>query len=130
MNERSEVFSAFSQAPYVSLRTYRKSGVAVDTAIWCAPAGEHLYGFSAGQAGKVKRIRNSSRSALAVCDVRGKILGAWSDTQTCLLEDENDAATALAALRAKYGWQMALADLGAKLSGKFSKRAYLRMTVV
>lgn len=130
MNQPAEVLAVFSQAPYVSLRTYRKSGIAVDTAIWCASAGEHLYGFSAGQAGKVKRIRNSSHSALAVCDVRGKVLGPWSDTQACVLEDENDTATALAALRDKYGWQMAIADIGAKLSGKFSKRAYLRMTIV
>ncbi len=32
--------------------------------------------------------------------------------------------------RDKYGWQMHLADLGAKLTGKFNNRAYIRIVLV
>jgi len=42
---------ALQAAPYVSLRTYRKSGDTVDTPVWCAAGDDDaLYIFSAGQA--------------------------------------------------------------------------------
>jgi len=122
---------ALQAATYVSLRTYRKSGASVDTPVWCAPGDdEALYIFSAGSAGKVKRLRNSSQAQLAVCDVRGKLLGEWVDARAELITGEDAIHEALAALRAKYGWQMWLADVGAKLTGKFNKRAYIRATLV
>ena len=121
---------ALQSAAYVSLRTYRKSGATVDTPVWCAASDDALYVFSAGNAGKVKRLRNSNKAQLAVCDVRGKLLGEWVDAQAEVVTDSASIATALAALRTKYGWQMRLADLGAKLTGKFNKRAYIRIVLV
>ena len=122
---------ALQTAPYVNLRTFRKSGAAVDTPVWCAPGDDdELYIFSAGNAGKVKRLRNSDRAELAVCDVRGKLLGEWVHARAETVTDDAAVARALAALRAKYGWQMKLADLGAKLTGKFHRRAYIRATLV
>ena len=121
---------ALQAAAYVSLRTYRKTGAAVDTPVWCAPGDDDaLYIFSAGNAGKVKRLRNSSKAQLAVCDVRGKLLGEWVDADAEVITDEAAVSRALAALRSKYGWQMTLADVGAKLTGKFNKRAYIRVTL-
>ncbi len=117
-------------APYVSLRTYRKSGAAVDTPVWSAPGDDDaLYIFSAGQAGKVKRLRNTARAQVAVCDVRGKLLGEWLEAEGELVSEPAQIEAALAALRAKYGWQMWLADVGAKLTGKFNQRAYIRVTL-
>ena len=124
-----EPFQEFSKASYVSLATYRKSGVKVATPVWCAPSGEELYVFSAGAAGKVKRLRNSSRAQLAVCDMAGKVLGDWRDATGVLLHDPVEIERALKALHKKYGWQMWLADVGAKLSGKFHKRAYVCLSL-
>ena len=118
------------RAPYVSLATFRKAGTAVPTPVWAAPDGESLYVFSAGAAGKVKRLRNSSRAQIAVCDVRGKLLGDWADAEAHLVTETEEMDRALAALRRKYGWQMRLADLGAKLTGKFNTRAYIRIILV
>ncbi len=118
--------AALGRAPYVSLATFRKSGVPVATPVWCAAAGEDFYFFSAVQAGKVKRLRNGDRAQLAVCDVRGKRLSGWADARAVVLGDPADVARALAALHRKYGWQMWLADAGPKLTGKFHKRAYIR----
>ena len=115
--------------PYVSLRTYRRSGVAVDTPVWCAPADGHLYVFSAGEAGKVKRIRNDGKVQLAPCNATGKLRGDWVDGTAELVASADEIATALQALRRKYGWQMLLADWGSKLTGKFDKRAYIRVTI-
>lgn len=88
-----------------------------------------MYVFSAGAAGKVKRIRNSARSAICVCDVRGKVLGPWTTCSTIEVTDPERTKQALHALHRKYGWQMKIADWGARLTGKFSKRAYLCVTI-
>ena len=104
----------FEKDPYVSLRTYRKSGIAVDTAVWCTHIDDNIYVFSAGEAGKVKRLRNSSTAQLAKCDARGKLLGEWVDAEAVLISDAAEVKAAQAAFRRKYGWQMFMADWGAK----------------
>ncbi|MEM7099725.1 MAG: PPOX class F420-dependent oxidoreductase [Pseudomonadota bacterium] len=113
------------EAPYISLGTFRKSGVMVATPVWAAPVNEGLMVFSAGHAGKVKRLRNSPKAQIAVCDVRGKLLGEWQTAQAFIVEDEESIAAGLQSLRSKYGWQMWLADTGAKLTGKYHKRTYI-----
>ena len=112
-------------ANYVSLATFRRDGRKVATPVWFAESEGDFYIFSAGEAGKVKRLRNSSRAELAECDVRGKLLGDWHAAEAELIEGE-DVQQALKLLRAKYGWQMWLADVGSKLTGKFDRRAYIR----
>jgi PPOX class probable F420-dependent enzyme len=114
-------------APYVSLSTFRRNGQPVDTPVWCAASGDDFFVFSAGNAGKVKRLRNSSRARMGVCDVRGKLLGDWHDAEAELISEPEEIERALDALRAKYGWQMWLADVGSKLTGKFNRRAYIRL---
>jgi len=114
-------------APYVSLATFRKTGQAVRTPVWLAPADGRFYVFSAGDAGKVKRLKNSSRAELAVCDVRGRVSGAWHRARASLVEEEAEIDQALQALRRKYGWQMWLADMGARFTGRFDRRAYIRV---
>jgi PPOX class probable F420-dependent enzyme len=118
--------AALARAPYVSLATFRKTGVRVATPVWCATDGGDHYVFSEGAAGKIKRLRNSDRAELAICDVRGKLKSGWLPVRAVVLEDPVEIARALAALRRKYGWQMRLADLGARLVGRYHKRAYIR----
>jgi PPOX class probable F420-dependent enzyme len=115
------------KAAYVSLATFRRSGVVVRTPVWIAPSDDGLYVFSAGNAGKVKRLGNSSQAELAVCDVRGKVLGEWYPANARVVTDRVEIEQALLALRRKYGVQMWLADAGSRLTGKFDKRAYIRV---
>ncbi|MEE2782418.1 MAG: PPOX class F420-dependent oxidoreductase [Pseudomonadota bacterium] len=112
-------------ARYVSLVTYRKSGKEVATPVWAAFEDDTFYIFSAGEAGKVKRLRNSDKARIAKCDGRGKLLGEWYEAKAYLIKDLTLTDTALAALRRKYGVQMWLADFFARLLGKFNKRAYI-----
>lgn len=116
------------KAKYLSLATFRKSGVAVETPVWFADEGDAYYIFSARDAGKVKRLRNSPRSRIAACTVSGKVTGDWIDTEAQVLQDAADTDTALSALRRKYGWQMRITDCMSMLSGKMNKRAYIRVT--
>ena len=58
-------FSSLSGAQYMSLRTFRKSGVAVTTPVWFAETGGKLYFLTANDAGKVKRIRNNQQVTVA-----------------------------------------------------------------
>ena len=119
-----------AKANYLSLATYRKNGAEVATPVWFAEEDNAFYIFSAGDAGKVKRLRNSGRSRIAACNVMGKITGDWVETEAELLDDRAGTKQALGALRRKYGWQMLLTDFLSGLSGKMKRRTYIRVTVV
>jgi PPOX class probable F420-dependent enzyme len=47
---------------YISLATFRKSGVAVHTPIWFAEENGRLYLMTSSKSGKYKRIRNNPKS--------------------------------------------------------------------
>jgi PPOX class probable F420-dependent enzyme len=114
-------------ARYLNLATFRKSGVAVETPIWFAESHGRLYAFSAGNAGKIKRLRRSSQARVAACDMSGRVTGPWLEARARVITDASLGARALAALRAKYGWQMRMADLFSTLSGRIHKRALIEI---
>ena len=114
-------------ARYFSLTTYRRDGRGVDTPVWFGGSDGTYYVFSAGDAGKVKRLRRSSSARVAPCDVRGRIQGEWAAADAYLLSEAEEILRALASLRRKYGWQMRLADVLSKLTGRFDRRAYIRV---
>lgn len=112
---------------YISFATCKRSGEWVATPVWFAPHGGSYYVFSAGDAGKVKRLRNDSASRIAPCTVTGTLTGNWVETRAEVLASAAETDTALAALRRKYGWQMRLADFFSRLGGKMERRAYIRI---
>jgi PPOX class probable F420-dependent enzyme len=112
---------------YISFATRKRSGEWVATPVWFAPDQDSYYIFSAGKAGKVKRLRNFSESRIAACTLRGVVTGEWLDVQAFVLDEPTDQNCALAALRRKYGWQMRLGDFFSSLSGKMERRAYIRI---
>lgn len=111
------------KARYLSLKTFRKDGRAVATPVWFALEGSTIYLFSAGDAGKVKRLRNNPQVQVAPCDVRGKRLGEWQSGRGALVTDPTAQALGYGALRGKYGWQMALLDGISRLAGRYRQRA-------
>ena len=114
-----------SQARYLNLITFRKNGQAVETPIWFAAQGEWLYAVSNGQAGKIKRLRNSSKARVASCTMTGKLLGPWQDTEALILTDPAEIQRAWRAMKDRYGWQMALLDTGARIGKRIEDRAWL-----
>lgn len=117
-------------AQYLSLATFRRSGTAVATPVWAAPANGLFYVFSSGEAGKIKRLRNGDRARIAKCGYRGRLQGDWHDARAVIIDEADEVRVALAALREKYGWQMWLADFSSRLIGKFKQRAYIKVTLI
>jgi len=118
-----------AKEPYVSLATYRKSGAEVRTPVWIAGADNHYYVFSAGDVGKVKRIRANGKASLAACTFRGDIRSDWLEAQARIAEDAATIERAYTALRAKYGWQMKMTDIFSKISGRYNKRAIIEIQI-
>ncbi len=115
---------------YVNLATFRKSGRAIETAVWFAALDGRYYVFSEAGAGKVKRLRNSPRARVAACGSRGDLRGAWLDAEAFIVEDGDVEKRAYAVLREKYGWQMRLINLVSRLSGRIDKRVLLEIRLV
>ena len=67
--------AAILTAQYVALTTYRLDGRAVVTPVWAAEREGRLLIFSNPAAGKMKRLRNSSRASVAPCTWNGTLTG-------------------------------------------------------
>lgn len=117
--------STLDNQNYILLGTLKKNGDYVDTPVWFARKGETLYMFSTGDAGKVKRLRNFPDARIAPCTVSGKPLGEFREASGRLLESDAEKREAHRALREKYGWQMRLLDIGARLAGRINSRAFI-----
>jgi PPOX class probable F420-dependent enzyme len=114
---------------YINLATFRRSGEPVETPVWFAELDGKLYVFSAGTAGKVKRLRNSSRAKVASCDMRGRLRGGWIDATVSIVDDAAMISSAYEALRAKYGLQMQLVDFFSRLFGRINERVFLEILI-
>ena len=124
-----EAAAQFARAKYISLETFRKTGVGVRTPVWFAAdpgASEVFYVYSEGDAGKVKRIRNNAHVRVAPCGARGNLRGAWVDGQARIVDGE-EAAKGQGLLRKKYGWIKIIGDFFSRLM-KHSQ-AMLQITI-
>jgi PPOX class probable F420-dependent enzyme len=113
---------ALAKSRYVNLQTFRKNGTGVQTPVWVARDGNHLVIFTNGDSYKVKRLRRNPRIRIAECGARGALKGPWHDGTGRIVEDEAAKQSAIQSLHDKYGWQMTLADWGARLRG--SKKSW------
>jgi uncharacterized protein len=64
-------FADVAKAQYVLLTTFTKDGRPKSTPIWAAHDGDRLLVITQAKSWKVKRIRNTPRVTLAICDMRG-----------------------------------------------------------
>ncbi len=86
---------------YISLATFRKTGVPVYTPVWFAEDGDKLLFMTSGKMGKIKRIRNNPQVKIAPCTMRGKITGP-EFTATARILPPEDAVRVRRAINAKY----------------------------
>jgi uncharacterized protein len=86
---------------YISLATFRKSGVAVWTPVWFGEEGGKLYVMSNLKAGKLKRIRNNPHVKIAPCTIRGKITGPEFTARARIMSPE-ERGLGKEAVRRKY----------------------------
>jgi len=121
--------TALDRARYLNLATMRRTGAEVQTPVWFAALDGKLYVFSAGAAGKVKRLRHTPQARVAACDARGRLRGAWQAATARIVTDAATIARARAAFVSKYGWQLRLFDAFAWLGGRVRRRAWIEITL-
>jgi PPOX class probable F420-dependent enzyme len=121
--------AALDRRRYVALATFRRSGAEVRTPVWFAAMDGKLYVFSAGDAGKVKRLRHSLRARIAPSDARGNVRGEWWDAEARVVAEPRVIERAHAAMRAKYGWQARVGDLFSRLTGRLPRRAWIEIEI-
>ena len=90
---------------FVSLTTFRKDGTPVPTTVWFARDGDDVVVGTAPEAGKVKRIRNNPEVTMERSNYRGVTKGGTIYTGSARMVAADDADSARAPLKAKYGWQ-------------------------
>jgi len=112
---------------YISLATFRKSGAEVATPVWFAASDAKLYVFTMADSGKVKRLRHTARARVAPSDARGSVRGAWRNATARLISEPSAIEHAHAGLRAKYGWQVLMADFLSRLTGRLRRRAWIEL---
>ena len=84
--------AALAGKQYVSLETFRRSGVGVRTAVWFASGrGGVLYVYTLAEAGKAKRVRANGRARVAACDMRGRVTGDWFEASARIVGAEEYA---------------------------------------
>src|SRR5215469_16723734 len=108
----SQIPSAIKGQKYISLTTFRKSGVGVPTPVWFGEEGGKLYVMTRSDMGKSKRIRNNPQVRVAPCTIRGKVTGPGFAATAHILSPA-DFARARKTLTRKY-WL-------AKLTAPFSR---------
>ena len=104
---------------YISLRTFRRTGVAVDTPVWVAADDGRLYVMTSLVTGKAKRIRNNPLVEVCASDMRGRPAGEWIPAQARIADSLEDVARAVRGLKKKYGFQFRLFSLTNRSSEGF-----------
>ena len=102
---------------HISLETYRRNGAGVRTPVWFAEADGVLYVYSLANAGKVKRVRATSRVRVAPCDLRGNLRGEWLEAEARVVDGE-EAKRGQELLKRKYRPWKALGDFFSRLRGR------------
>ena len=95
-------FDEIAKAKYLLLTTFTKDGKPKPTAIWVAPDGDRLLVITERDSWKVRRIRNTPRVTLAVCDPRGKPKSEPVEALARVM-DQSEAANVRRAVVKRYG---------------------------
>jgi uncharacterized protein len=109
-------FEEIGDPTYIALRTFRKTGVGVSTAVWAVRDDGRLLVRTATASGKAKRIRNNPDVEICVSDMRGRPKGEWVEATARISDAPGDEASLVSGLKRKYGLQY-------RLTGLFSRNA-------
>src|SRR4051794_2503401 len=102
LNRRPDSQEAISTARYVSVTTFRRSGLGVATPVEFIEHGGSLFFRTLPESGKVKRIYREPRVLVAACSMRGKVTGRRRAGTAVLLSPEETAELA-PLFSGKYG---------------------------
>lgn len=119
----------FDGSPYISVRSFKRDGGAVDTPVWCAPLDGRLVLFTLRESFKVKRIARNPRVQVAACTINGTLLGPWHDGTCRAVDDPAREKRAYDALKQKYGLMMRLGNVLSTLSGRIKRRVVMEIAL-
>ncbi|MGH3678551.1 MAG: PPOX class F420-dependent oxidoreductase [Mycobacterium sp.] len=119
-------FAEIAKAKYILLTTFTKDGRPKPTTIWMAPDGDRLLVITEGDSWKVKRIRNTPRVTLAVCDIRGNPKSEAIDATAAIL-DKSHNGVVYDAIGKRYGIVGKVFNLFSKLRGGMQSNVGLEL---
>ncbi|MDD7814425.1 PPOX class F420-dependent oxidoreductase [Mycobacterium sp. CSUR Q5927] len=120
-------FAEIAKSDYLLLTTFTKDGRPKPTPVWAAPDGKRLLVITQESSWKVKRIRNTPRVTLAVCDVRGRPKGEAIEAVAAVL-DKADNGAVYAAIGKRYGIIGRVFNVFSKLRGGMRNNVGLALT--
>lgn len=94
-------FAQIAKSDYLLLTTFTKDGRPKPTPVWAAADGDRLLVITQESSWKVKRIRNTPRVTLAVCDLRGRPKGEAIEAVAAVLDKSHNGAV-YAAIGKRY----------------------------
>lgn len=124
--ERTNTLDDLAAGKYLLLTTFRRDGTPVATPVWVMRDGPALAVFSAADAGKVKRIRNSGRVAVSASDWRGKPRGVTVPGVAEVLPPDASARI-IELMKRKYGLAARIGLAGSALRGGSERMVGIRI---
>lgn len=109
-------FDNVTRAQYVLLTTFTKDGRPKPTPIWIARDGDRAVVITEKNSWKVKRIRNTPRVTLAVCDMKGRVKGPTIEAKAAVLDDSHTEDVYRAVIK-RYGIVGRIFTIFSKLRG-------------
>ncbi len=122
----SPSFADVANAQYVLLTTFTKDGRPKPTPVWGAPDGDRLLIITQEKSWKVKRIRNTSRVTLAVCDMQGRPKSEPIEATATIL-DKSQTGAVYDAIGREYGLIGRVFNLFSKLRGGMQNNVGLQV---
>ncbi len=122
-------FADVAKSEYILLTTFTKDGRAKPTAIWAAPAADGLVVITQEKSWKVKRIRNTSRVTIAVCDRSGNPKGEAVEAVATILDKSANGAT-YDAIGKRYGLLGKTFNFVSKLRGGMKNNVSIELKAV
>jgi len=121
---------ALGSEDFISLTTFRKTGVGVPTTVWVGRDGDALLVTTRRKSGKVKRIRNNPEVEIRPCNRMGRLRdGAPVLTARAeILEDSETAARLATVFSKKYGLKSRLGMWMERRGRHPVERVVLRLT--
>ena len=123
----SATFAEVAKSEYILLTTFTKDGRPKPTAIWAAPQGGGLVAITQEKSWKVKRIRNTPRVTIAVCDRSGNPKGDAVEATAVILDKSANSAT-YDAIGKRYGLIGKTFNLFSKLRGGMHNNVSIELT--
>ncbi|ORA11141.1 PPOX class F420-dependent oxidoreductase [Mycobacterium asiaticum] len=124
-------FADLAKAQYILLTTFTKDGRPKPVPIWAAldkESGDRLLVITQEKSWKVKRIRNTPRVTLAICDMRGNPKSDAVEGTAAIL-DKSQTAAVYDAIGKRYGIIGKVFNLFSKLRGGMENNVGLELRV-